>query len=166
MNHDDFEQDEDFKSKSQLKREMHALQDLGKALTELSEEQLNRLPLEPRLHAALLEMRRLRHREARRRQMQFIGRLMREADQPALEAAMEQFNQNSRVQVQRQQQAEQWRDRLLQEPDALQAFIDDHPATDIQHLRQLLRQTQKEQQAQKPASAQRKLLRYLRELMA
>lgn len=166
MNEDDFEQDDDVKSKSQLKREMHALQDLGKALTELSEEQLSRLPLEPRLHGALLEMRRLRHREARRRQMQFIGRLMREADQPALEAAMEQFNQKSRLQVQLQHQAEQWRERLLEDPEALQSFIDEHPATDIQHLRQLLRQSQKEQQAQKPATANRKLLRYLRELLA
>lgn len=166
MTQDDLEPEDDVKSKSQVKREMHSLQSLGKELAGMSAEQLSSLPLGARLHDALLEYRRLKHNEARRRQLQFIGRLMREVDQEALEGALEHFNKNSRHHIQAQQRAERWRERLLQEPEALQAFIDEHPATDIQHLRQLVRQALKEQKNDKPPASARKLFRYLLDLIA
>lgn len=163
---DDSEQDDDFVSKTQRKREMHALQELGKQLVELNDEQLARMPLEPKLEAAVVEMRRIRHREARRRQLQFIGRLMRDADQDGIQAALDQFNHQSRASIQIHHQAEQWRDRLLTEPDALQEFIDQHPGVDIQHLRQLLRQAQKEASQNKAPSSARKLFKEIRDTLS
>ena len=163
---DGADHDDDFVSKTQRKREMHDLQDVGKQLIELNDEQLARMPLDPRLEAAIVEMRRIRHREARRRQLQFIGRLMRDADQEGIQAALDQFNHQSRANVQMQHQAEQWRDRLLSDADALQAFIDEYPAVDIQHLRQLLRQAQKEAGQNKPPASARKLFKEIRETLA
>lgn len=161
---DEFEwDDEPAKSKTQLKKEMHALQDMGKQLSELNDEQLARMPLEPKLHNALRELRRLKHREAKRRQMQFIGRLMRDADLDGIQTVLDQLNHHSRLNVQLHHSAEQWRDRLLAEPDAIQAFIDEHPETDIQHLRQLLRQARKEADQNKPPAAARKLFKAIRE---
>lgn len=166
MTQDQPDYDDEPKSKSQLKRDMHALQAMGKTLAELKPDQLAQLPLEPRLLEALNEYKRLKHREARRRQLQFIGRLMREADQDNLEKSLDQFDLQSRHHMLAQQQAERWRDALLTDPSALQRFIDEHPSTDIQHLRQLLRQAQKEQTAEKPANATRKLFRHLLDTIA
>lgn len=167
MNQDDLNhEDDDIKSKSQRKRESHSLQAMGKALTELKDEQLTVLPIEPRLRDALIEYKRLKHREAKRRQMQFIGRLMREADEEQIEEALDHFNQKSRHHIQAEHHAERWRERLLTESAALQAFIDEYPVTDIQHLRQLLRQAQKEQKERKPPASARKLFRYVRSIIA
>ncbi|WP_027329616.1 ribosome biogenesis factor YjgA [Marinimicrobium agarilyticum] len=162
----DYDFDDSEKSKTQVKKEMHALQTLGKQLSELNDDQLGRMPLEPKLHNALLEYRRLRHNEARRRQLQFIGRLMREADQEGIQKVMDQFNQQSRANVQLHHSAEQWRDRLLAEPDAVQAFIEEHTVSDIQHFRQLLRQAQKEATQNKPPAASRKLFKEIRDTLA
>lgn len=162
----EYEFDDTEKSKTQLKKEMHALQALGKQLSELNDDQLGRMPLEPKLHEALLEYRRLRHNEARRRQLQFIGRLMREADQEGIQKVMDQFNQQSRANVQLHHSAEQWRDRLLAEPEAVQTFIEEHAVSDIQHFRQLLRQAQKEASQNKPPAASRKLFKEIREILS
>ncbi len=160
------EQDDDFVSKTQRKKESHALQELGKQLVELNDEQLARMPLEPSLEAAIVEMRRIRHREARRRQLQFIGRLMHEADLDGIQAVMDQFNHQSRASVQLHHKSEQWRDRLLAEPDAVQTFIDEHPGVEIQHLRQLIRQAQKEASQNKQPTSSRKLFKIIRDTLA
>jgi len=163
-------------SKSQRKREMHALQRLGNRLAELNTKHLSHLPLSAKLHEALSEMRRIRQREARRRQLQYIGKLMRDIDQEALERALNALGQQSHASLRANQLAEDWRDRLLAEPKSLQAFIDAYPATEIQPLRQLLRQSLKEaetiaqardQGAPEPkAKAGQKLLQLLRETIA
>lgn len=150
-------------SKTRRKKEMLALQALGEKLAALNEQQRAQLPLGPTLADALAELRRLKQNEARRRQLQYIGRLMREADIEAIRAAMERFDRHSRLNRQLDRQAEQWRERLLNEPDALSEFINSHPTVDIQHLRALLRQAHKESP---PGSAARKLFRALRETLA
>lgn len=153
-------------SKSQLKREMTELQKLGTKLTELSDKQLTQIPLEGELAIAINDYRRIKHREGRRRMLQFIGRLMREIDVAPLQKAYDNLFMQSQEITQRLHQAEQWRERLLKEDNqkALDDFLAAFPEADRQHLRQLIRSAQKEQSQNKPPAAARKLFRYIREL--
>jgi len=158
------------KSKSQIKREMEALQAIGLRLTELNSEQLDQVPMGETLDAAIREYQRLKKGEAKRRQMQYVGRVMRSIDEDnpgAIEAithAINRFDASHVEHTQRFHQIENWRDRLLAEKTALTDYLTQYPAADAQHLRQLIRNAQKEQSQQKNLGSTRKLFRYLREI--
>ncbi|WP_228704314.1 ribosome biogenesis factor YjgA [Marinobacter daqiaonensis] len=158
--------DEDLiKSKSQLKREMHELQDLGKRMLDLSDDQLVSLPMSETLKRAIVESRRIRQHEARRRHLQYVGKVIRNEDDPeALRRAVEAFDAGSEEHTRRHHLAERWRDQLIAEGNAAVAgFVEQCPATDVQHLRNLVRNAQKDAQAEKNTGQGRKLFRYLRE---
>ncbi|WP_442915604.1 ribosome biogenesis factor YjgA [Marinobacter sp. C2H3] len=152
-------------SKSQLKREMHALQDLGKRMLDLSDEQLDGLPVSEPLRAAIVESRRIRQNEARRRHLQYIGKIIRhEDDVEALDRALSAFDAGSAEHTRRHHLAERWRDRMITEGDAAVAeFIDYCPSADVQHLRNLARNARRDAEKQKNTGHARKLFRYLRE---
>ena len=156
-------------SKSARKREMHRLQALGEELLLLSNSEREALELPVELEAALVEAQRIRQREAKRRHLQLIGKLMRKAD-PEVVAAIEQrlAQRRERRELSKQflHQIEQWRDRILTEGDpAIAEFVDAYPDADRQWLRQLYRQHQREMGKQAPPAAARKLFRGIRELM-
>ena len=154
-------------SKSERKREMLRLQALGERLADLGPEPLERVPVSAELQAALAELGRIKAREGRRRQLQYIGRLMRGEDTDAIAQALARLEAGSTAEKRRLHQLEQWRERLLSEGDgALGTFLDQHPAADRQHLRQLIRGAQTERDQQRPPAAARKLFRYLREITA
>ncbi|GGY69405.1 ribosome biogenesis factor YjgA [Marinobacter zhanjiangensis] len=157
--------DELIKSKSQLKREMHALQDLGKRMMDLSDEQLTSLPMSETLKAAIVESRRIRQHEARRRHLQYLGKVIRNEEDPeALRRAVEAFDAGSEEHTRRHHLAERWRDRLIAEGNtAVAGFIEHCPTTDVQHLRNLLRNAQKDVKSGNNTGQSRKLFRYLRE---
>ena len=134
-------------SKSQLKREMTALQKLGQRLVGLSRDKLAQLPLAERLHEAILEAQRITAHEGKRRQMQYIGKLMRDADAEAIAAQLNEWDNGSREHAAHFHELEHWRDRLLQGDTELTAFIARYPATDAQHLRSLIRAARKEASA-------------------
>lgn len=151
-------------SKSQRKRDMLALQKLGQTLTELKPAQLAKIPLEEDLLHAITEMQRIHQREGRRRQLQYIGKLMRSADHDAIEQALDALNKEGLQQVQQQHLVEQWRDRLLSDDkNALAEFVDAYEPDDVQPLAQLIRQARREQEQNKPPAAARKLFRLLRD---
>lgn len=151
-------------SKSQRKREMLALQDLGAALVDLGEGQLARLDLPEELRAAIDEARRIRQRGARKRQLQYIGRLMRAVDAEPIRAALAGIHQRDREAVQRHHQAECWRERLLAEGDRALGHLGAEIADlDRQRVRQWVRAAQAESREGKPPRAARALFRYLRE---
>ncbi len=152
-------------SRTQIKREMEALQELGRRVTELRPDQQAQVPMDDALRSAMEEMRRISSHGARKRHLQYIGKLMRTADADAIREAVERFDSASAAHNQKFHALEQWRERLISGGnDALQAYIDEHPAADIQHLRQLVRNAQKERQLQKPPANARKLFQYLREV--
>ncbi len=153
-------------SKTAQKKAMQELQKLGAALVELNDKQLAQMPLEPPLRDAILQARTLKQREARRRQLQFIGKLMRSADGKAIAEAHRKLMEQSRYHIQHDRQAEHWRERLLlQGNSAVNEFMQQFPDADSQHLRQLLRGALKESQLGKPPAQTRKLFRYIRELL-
>jgi ribosome-associated protein len=153
-------------SKSQRKRDMLALQELGKKLTELNAPLLLKCQLPDDLLRAIKEFQRLPNKhETRRRQLQFIGKLMRNTDTTLIEKVLNQDQHNANLNKRFFKQIEELRERLLAgSEDALQQLILDHPSMDIQYLRQLIRQTQKEQDHKKQPSSGKKLFQYLREL--
>lgn len=139
---DDF--DDRGPSKSQVKREMHALLDLGKELVELPTDRLKQLPLADRLYEAIREAQRISSHGGRRRQVHFVGKLMRDADADAIRKQLDEWANGSREQTAHMHRLEALRDRLLVDDDALTALLKDHPDADIQHLRTLVRQGRKE----------------------
>ncbi|WP_097460097.1 ribosome biogenesis factor YjgA [Mangrovitalea sediminis] len=161
----DTESDE-LKSKSQLKREMQQLQELGKKLGELDTHQLEPLPISDRLRSALDEFKRIRQHEARRRHLQYIGKLMRSEDYEVLEKAVEGYSAGSQENTRRLHLAEHWRERLIAEGDSAMAdFMEQVPGGDVQHLRNLIRNARKDAALQKNTGHARKLFREIRDLI-
>lgn len=159
--------DQERPSKTRRKKDMHALQDLGRRLAEADPGVLEKLTLPETLRAAIEEYRRLPNaREARRRQMQFIGRLMRDVDGTQIQEVLDRMQQNSEADRRRLHQLEEWREQLIEGGDAvLQALVNEHPTIEVQTLRQLIRQARRERDDGRPPAASRKLFRYLRELI-
>mgnify|MGYP002631813641 CR=1 FL=1 len=152
------------KSKSALKREMTNLQKIGENLVNLSPGKLAKIPMPEELFEAIMLARRLKNREGRRRQMQYIGKCMRSADSQEITAALESFDHQSEGFQQEQHKLEQWRDRLIAEGDrAISELILESPEIDRQHLRQLVRQANKEATEKKAPAASRKIFTYLRD---
>jgi len=159
------EYEEEPKSKTAIKKEMEALQKIGEEIAALSDNELKGIPLEATLKEAISLARRLPHREGRRRQMQFVGKLMRSADHEAIEVALDKLRNNSRAHTKLLHDIENWRDRLIAEGDAaMSEFTKIYHHTDRQHLRQLIRSAQKQQSQQKPPAAARKLFKYIKEM--
>lgn len=153
------------KSKTQIKREMQALVDMGERLTTLKPDTLAKLPLTDELRAALEEHKRHTANEAKRRHRSFIGKLMRDQDIDAINALLEQLDASSRQYNERFHSLERWRDRLIDGTDeVLEKFVQEYPEADRQQLRSLIRQAQHELKTNKPPSASRKIFKYIRTL--
>jgi ribosome-associated protein len=149
-------------SKTQKKREMLELQALGAALVALSESRLAGMQLDNALLEAVLEAKRIKSHEAKRRQLQYIGRLMREVDAEPIRAQLAALEGNSAQATAAHRRLEAWRERLLADDEALTAFAVEHPGTDLQSLRALIRNARKEQKEGKPPRAYRELFRMLK----
>lgn len=132
-------------SKSQRKREMTALQALGERLVALPANKLTQLPIGERLLDSVRQAQRIKSHEARRRQLQFIGKLMRDADSDAIAAQLAIWDNGSREQAALFHALEAWRDRLIESDDALTALLQHAPHVDIPHLRNIIRQARREQ---------------------
>ncbi|MEE4378970.1 MAG: ribosome biogenesis factor YjgA [Candidatus Competibacteraceae bacterium] len=158
--------DDDFSgpSKSQLKREATALQKLGEQLTTLTPVQLEKIPLPVELREAIHAAQQMRRHGARRRQLQFIGKLMRRIDTEPIQLAVDGLKTGQNTAQHRQ--IEQFCAALLTEDAAsLNEFLTHYPDTDRQHLRHLIRNAVREQLHQKPPRSRRALFRYLREVV-
>lgn len=155
------------KSKSQLKREMLELQALGEQLVWLGPEQLKRIEMPEDLREAVLLAKGLKRGEALRRQLQYIGALMRGADSEPIRKAVDDLLGSQRAEARMFHAMEEWRDRLLQgDESSLEAFVERYPHADRQRLRQLILNARKEIQANKPPRTSRALFRTIREWAA
>lgn len=152
-------------SKSELKREMHALQQLGQRIVKLSAGQLAFIPLEGKLEEAITTARRIKSHEGLRRQMQYIGKLLREVDTHQIERAFQELENGRLAAAQHFHKLEVWRDHLIESgPKSVEEVMDVYPDADRQHLRQLVLQAGKEKKQGKPAAGAKKLFGYLRDL--
>lgn len=156
--------DDDTISKSERKRQMDYLQKLGRQIIDLSPEIRARLPLSDDMEAAVIETGRIRSHEGIRRHMQYVGKVMRSEDIAGIEAAFTQMEQEKYDRDHAFHQLEQLRDRLVAEgDDALGELLAQYPTIERQTVRQLIRNAQRERDAQKPPTSARKLFRVLRD---
>lgn len=162
-----YEEDEiERPSKTALKKEMEALQKIGEQLVKLSNNELAKIAIEdPTLIEAISTARRIKSREGLRRQMQYVGKIMRRIDISKITAALEE-RENGQRELSREFQAlEVLRDELVSGGNkTIDHVIDVYPNAERQRIRQLVMQANKEIKNNKPPAAKRKLFRYLREL--
>lgn len=154
------------KSKSQIKREMVELQELGERLVLLNRDKLSKLELPTLLFEAIIEAKKITSRGGKRRQLQYIGRLMRDLEDTSLirDFFAELDSKHQRVNA-IHHMLESWREKLLSDDsEILTEFIALFPAVDRQHLRQLIQNGRKERLYGKPVGASKQLFRYLKEL--
>jgi ribosome-associated protein len=152
-------------SKSSKKREMTALQDLGAELVKLSKSQLDKLPVPEELLAAIKDCQRFTQNGAIRRQLQYIGRLMRNVDPKPIQRQLDVWRGQSAQATALMHKIERWRDRLIAEEDALTEFIQRCPGVDATQFRQLIRNARKEAAENKPPRSSRALFRLIRETL-
>ncbi len=158
----------EYVSKSQLKRESHAIQDLGRRLAALPPEHLARIPLDaPVLEAIALAHRIRNKRSALKRQYQFLGKLLRARDTAPIYAALAEIEQEGQKAIQHHHRAEHWRDRILdQGNDAIEAFVEAAPLANRQKLRQLWRNHHQAGSDAKRIQHSRQLYREIRQALA
>nr|WP_109581750.1 ribosome biogenesis factor YjgA [Cupriavidus plantarum] len=153
------------KSKSQKKRDMTALQDLGAELEALPKDRLSRVPMPEALADAIHAARKINSHEGKRRQMQFVGKVMRglEDDEvDAIRAALEGFKGTSKAETARLHLIERWRELLLTDDESLTKFLGEHPGVDVQTLRNTIRNARREQQMAKPPKSFRELFQIIK----
>ena len=152
-------------SKSQKKRDVEALQDMGALLVELPDAQFKRIELPEELREAVAACRKITQNGALRRQKQFIGKLMRSVDPAPIQAQLDAFSGASAAETAKLHQAEKWRDKLIADNEALTLFLNTYSDTDATHLRQLIRNARDEAARSKPPKAFREIFRVIREAM-
>lgn len=164
--HGDTWDEEEGKSKSQIKREMHELQKLGEELVALSAAARAKIPLDDEMQDALQLADKLGNkREALRRHIQFIGRLMRTRDLEPIEQALALLRNTNQAATRQFHKVENWRDKLITDSDAVTEFIAAYPEVDVQQLRQLIRNAKKEQEKQQPPKYYRELFQLIKPLI-
>jgi len=152
-------------SKTKIKKQMLELQNIGEQLAELNKDQLKQLELPENLREAINEVKKMTKFGAINRQMQYIGRLMRDVDTAPIIAKLDVWKGTSRQHIAWLHQVENWRDRLLAEPDALTELLAAYPQSDAQHLRALIRNALKEKELLKPPKSFRELFQVLRDII-
>ena len=151
-------------SKSQLKREAKQRQEFADMLLNLPNKLFNQLPAEGELLEALTVGRKLDNRNARKRQLRYIGRLLGDSEMEKIEAHMQQAHQQSLQLHSRKEQVEQWCNALLADDmQLLDTLVERYPFVERQQLRQLIRQASKEARQKNTEPSTQKLFRYLLE---
>lgn len=164
MQNTDDEFEDDYISKSEIKREAAAAQVLGERMITLPQDKLEQLSLSETLYDAVMLAKRLTAHGAIRRQKQYIGKLMRNEELEPIQAKFDEWDRASRSQMAKFHQLERWRDRLLEDDAAIGELMQQFNGVDVQRLRTLIRNARKEQTAGKPPKSSRELFKLLREL--
>ena len=163
----DSDPEHEWVSKSQKKRDCHALQRISDRLLELKHDELALIDLPAELEDAIKETQRIHSNSALKRQRQYLGKIMRSCDSEAIEQQLKRVVHRNDTNTAQFRKLEKWRDRLIQnDKDVFGEIIQQLPDVDRHHVHDLVRQAVKESKEQKPPAAARKLFKYLRELLA
>ena len=152
-------------SKSQLKRDMLELQVLGAELVSLSKDAHKKMPLPEKLEEAVREARRITDHEGKRRQLQYVGKVMRslhDEEVAKIRAALDAYNGVSKAETVRMHAIERWRERLLADDKALTEFIAKYPDADVQTGRNLIRNARRDHEQQRPPKHFRELFHWIK----
>ncbi|MBF1270369.1 MAG: ribosome-associated protein [Neisseria sp.] len=160
-----FEQEDEWVSKTQMKKQMNDLQALGMELTKLSSDTLKKIGLDEELFEAIATYKKITSNSALKRQAQFIGRLMRDTDPAPIEAYLAKLRGDNAAHNAFLQRVEQARTRLLADDGAITQFMANFPQADAGKLRTLIRNTKKEQEQNKPPKNFRALFQEIKAVM-
>lgn len=163
----EFEPEYERPSKSQLKREMTALQKLGEELVGQARERVKRVPMPEDVRDAILECQQIKDHEGRRRQMQYVGKKMRTLDEEEIaiiQKTIDSWKGSSKAETAAMHALERRRDKLLADDNALTELMAEHPQLDVQQLRTMIRNARKEQAENKPPKAYREIFQILKDL--
>jgi len=165
----EFEQEYERPSKSEMKRQVNALQDLGEQLVNEPRDRVKRVPMPEDVRDAILEAQTITNHEGRRRQLQFVGKKMRTLDEEevaAIKRVIDSWKGASKAETAALHAMERRREKLLADDNALTTLLGEHPELDAQHLRTLIRNARKEQAESKPPKAYREIYQILKQLDA
>jgi ribosome-associated protein len=165
----EFEQEYERPSKSELKRQMTALQKLGAELVAEPSDRVKRVPMPEDVREAILECQQIKDHEGRRRQLQYVGKKMRtlnEEEIAAIQRVIDSWKGASKAETAALHAIERKRDKLLADDKALTELLQEHPELDVQQLRTLIRNARKEQAENKPPKAYREIFQILKSLQA
>jgi ribosome-associated protein len=163
----EFEQEYDRPSKSELKRQMNELQKLGEQLVAEPRDRVKRVPMPEQVRDAILMCQTITNHEGRRRQLQYVGKMMRTLDEEevaVIQRTIDSWKGMSKAETAALHALERRRDKLLADDKALTELLGEHPELDGQHLRTLIRNARKEQAENKPPKAYREIFQILKEL--
>jgi ribosome-associated protein len=164
---DEFDQEYDRPSKSELKRQSNELQKLGEQLIEAPRDRVKRVPMPDEVKDAILMCQTITNHEGRRRQLQYVGKLMRTLDEEevgVIQRTIESWKGTSKAEAAALHALERRRDKLLADDKALTQLLEEHPELDVQQLRTLIRNARKEQAENKPPKAYREIFQILKDL--
>jgi ribosome-associated protein len=164
---DEFEPEYDRPSKSELKRHSTELQKLGEQLIDAPRDRVKRVPMPDNVRDAILMCQTISNHEGRRRQLQFVGKLMRTLDEEEvaiIQRTIESWKGASKAEAAALHALERRRDKLLADDKALTQLLEEHPHLDVQQLRTLIRNARKEQAENKPPKAYREIFQILKDL--
>jgi ribosome-associated protein len=165
----EFEQEYERPSKSELKRQMTALQKLGAELIAEPRDRVKRVPMPEDVRDAILECQLIKDHEGRRRQLQYVGKKMRSLEEhelAAIQKMLDSWKGASKSETAALHAIERKRDKLLTDDKALTVLLEQNPQLEAQHLRTLIRNARKEQAENKPPKAYRELFQILKSLQA
>jgi ribosome-associated protein len=164
---DEFEPEYDRPSKSELKRQSNELQKLGEQLIDAPRDRVKRVPMPENVRDAILMCQTITNHEGRRRQLQYVGKMMRTLDEEevaVIQRTIESWKGASKAETASLHALERRRDKLLADDKALTQLLEEHPQLDVQHLRTLIRNARKEQAENKPPKAYREIFQILKDL--
>jgi ribosome-associated protein len=163
----EFDQEYDRPSKSELKRQSTELQKLGEQLVEAPRDRVKRVPMPDEVRDAILMCQTITNHEGRRRQLQYVGKMMRSLNEDeiaVIQRTIDSWKGTSKAEAAALHAIERRRDKLLADDKALTALLGEHPQLDAQQLRTLIRNARKEQAENKPPKAYREIFQILKEL--
>jgi len=160
------QEDDDWVSKTQRKKECDDILVLGERLIALNKEELDQINMDDELRGAIEEAQRIKSNNALKRQKHFIAKIIRGLGDETLTSQLERVLHKHDIYNADFKRMEKWRDAIIENGDkAINAFIDEHPTADRSHLRQLVRNADKEKKNNKPPAAFRQIFKYIREVV-
>jgi len=159
------EEDDNWVSKSQRKRECDEVLALGEKMITLNQEELAQITMDDELRRAIDEAQRIKANSALKRQKHFIAKLMRGLDDETLAEQVERVTHKHDIYNAEFRRMEKWRDSIVENGDkGINAFLEQYPEADRHHLRQLVRNVVKEKDNNKPPAAFRQIFKYIRQV--
>ncbi len=161
-----YDEEGNWVSKTQRKKDCDAMQEIGERMIALNSDELSQIEMDDELRRAIEEAQRMKSYGALKRQKQYIGKIIRNLDAEPLEQQLNRVLHKHDIHNADFKRMEKWRDNILENGDqGINAFMEAYPSADRHHLRQLSRNAQKEQKANKPPSAARQIFKYIREVI-